>query len=75
MHRYRPIHHSLAFLVVALGIAGVPAAALADDGTSLAEPAEGTTASPQPAAPSLPAVDDDDPAPTTTPAPEAPRPT
>ena len=52
MRRYRPTHYSLAFLTVAIGIAAVPAAASADDGTDPVVPADGATQAPQPAAPS-----------------------
>ena len=43
MRRYRPTHYSLAFLTVALGIAAVPAAVRAEDGTDPVAPADSDT--------------------------------
>jgi len=66
MRRYRPTHYSLAFLTVAIGIAAVPAAISADDGTDPVAPADDATPAP-------PAENEPAPAPPTTQAPQPPE--
>ena len=63
MRHQRPVRYPLAFLTVAVGLAAAPGVTKAEDGADPVGPADGATATPTSAPPSLASPADDDPAP------------